>query len=103
MDAGPFPVTYGRHIVLLRMRKAVTSILGAEEYEGKFRILGIKDADRIISDLWNTVSNPSKVSCNLLQENHVAKIQNSDGNTVVLIRVPRADRSKKPVLLTAIQ
>jgi ATP-dependent DNA helicase RecG len=75
-------------------------VLGMKELpDGKFSVLGIKNHDQVIRDLWNTVSNPGKVSTNLLKESDVVQHTDLDSKVVIVIKIPRADRSKKPVYI----
>lgn len=52
----------------------------------------------MISDIWNMINNPSKVSTNILLEENVYELD-FDGNSIIVIEVPRADRRDKPVYI----
>ncbi len=72
-------------------------ILGiSERKDGTFNIEGLEDAHKLVRDFWNMVNNRQKVSCNILTNNMV-KIENLDGKDVVVIRIPRAERTTRPV------
>ncbi len=74
-------------------------VLGVKQRkDGNFEATGIVDADRVETDLWNTLWNPSKVSVNLLDEGSVAR-ERLGSLVVIVIRVPRADRRRRPVYL----
>lgn len=63
----------------------------------KFVINDIKNADKIISDFWNTI-NSEKVKINILIDSNVGKCD-IEGKTVVWIEVPQASYKQKPVFL----
>jgi predicted HTH transcriptional regulator len=74
-------------------------VLGlAENRDGTFDIRGIADIDKVERDLWNTVNNRQKVSANLLTQSSIAREQ-VEGRTLLVIRVPKAPRSQRPVHL----
>ena len=76
-----------------------TIVLGLKETEdGTLMIEGIKDPNKIIKDIWNTVNNPQKVSCNLLRSDDVS-IAEHNGMKLVVVNVPRADRHDCPVYI----
>ena len=70
----------------------------AESQDGSLHATGVSDADKLVTDFWNTVNNPQKVSANLLTDGCV-RICNISGADIVEIRVPRAPRQEKPVYL----
>ncbi len=73
--------------------------LGIEEQKDHtLSVCGVGDAHKIVSDFWNTINNNRKVSANILTERMV-RIESVDGKEVVVIEVPRADRSIRPVYL----
>ncbi len=74
-------------------------VLGiAEAKDHSFSVCGVNDAHKIVSDFWNTINNNQKVSANILTERMV-RIETVDGKEIVVIEVPRADRSIRPVYL----
>lgn len=74
-------------------------VLGAKEKsDHTLAINGVSDADKLIRDLWNTLNNRNKISANLLKEKNVYKDE-YDGKTVVIIEVPRARRTIRPVYI----
>lgn len=74
-------------------------VLGAVEREdGSLEVRGIADLDKVERDLWNNLQNPQKVSANLLTESSV-KREEIDGHQVLVIRVPKAPRTLRPVHL----
>lgn len=72
-------------------------VLGVKEHEdGSMLIEGLKDAHKLLKDFWNSVNNRQKVSSNILTDSMV-NIEKCDGKDVIVIRVPRAERTTKPV------
>jgi ATP-dependent DNA helicase RecG len=49
-------------------------LLGIREDSGRFTVHGVEEADRVITDLFNTVNNPDKVNINLLTDEHVRRL-----------------------------
>ncbi len=74
-------------------------LLGVEEYADKsLHAVELPDPEALIKDFWNVINNPKKVSVNILSDKDVT-IENADGKRIVAIRVPRAQRSDKPVYI----
>uniref|UniRef100_UPI0036DB3736 AlbA family DNA-binding domain-containing protein n=1 Tax=Photorhabdus sp. RM322S TaxID=3342825 RepID=UPI0036DB3736 len=73
-------------------------ILGVKEKKGKFTPVGVENVEKIKSDLFNTVNNPSMVSINLLTDNCVQSVK-LQGKNVVAVRIPAALRKQKPVFI----
>lgn len=74
-------------------------ILGvSEDRDGRWNPTGIKDAASILKDFWNMINNPQKVSKNLLTDDDV-EIEAVQGNQVIIIQVPSADRSDRPIYI----
>ncbi len=72
-------------------------VLGVKEKkDGSLIIEGVEDAQKLIKDFWNMVNNRQKVSCNILTERMVT-VENVEDKEVIVIRVPRAERTTKPV------
>ena len=63
----------------------------------RFLITGVDDAQKIVTDFWNTV-NSDKVSENILTDGDV-DVVNVEGKLVVCIHVPQADFREKPIYL----
>lgn len=59
-------------------------------------VTGVADAPRIRQELWNRLHNPQQVSANLLADGDVA-VETLHGKSIVVMRVPRADRWHRPV------
>ena len=74
-------------------------LLGVEEHRDKsLHPVDLPDPDKLIKEFWDIVNNPNKVSVNILTDRDVS-VQNVEGNHIIVIRVPRADRYDKPVYL----
>lgn len=74
-------------------------VLGAkEEGDGRLVVHGVGDVDRLERDLWNLLANPEKVSTNLLDRSSVER-QEVGGKTLLVLRIPRAERRQRPVFL----
>ena len=74
-----------------------TIALGVKELPDKtLEVVGVEDPDRLIRDFWNTVNDRSKVNLNIMSDRNVS-IERDGNKTVVLIRVPRAERFARPL------
>ena len=72
-------------------------LLGVEEWADKsLHTVDLPDPDRLIKEFWDIANNPNKTSVNVLSSKDVF-VQEVDGNHIVVINVPRAERSYKPV------
>jgi len=88
-----FANMYGGTILL-----GVKEDLTEKDTAKRFDIVGVEDANKVRTDLWNMLNNSEKVSVNLLQDDEV-EIVEIDGKSIVVIKVPRADTSVRPVYL----
>ena len=76
-----------------------TILLGVcEKADKSFEIVGLNDAERILTDFWNTINNQSKVNINILSSKDV-EIITIDNKDVIAISVPRAQRADKPIYI----
>ncbi|MBQ3151630.1 MAG: putative DNA binding domain-containing protein [Clostridia bacterium] len=74
-------------------------LLGVEEYADKsLHPVQLPDPERLIRDFWDAVNNTNKVSTNILSNKDVT-IEDVNGKSIIAIRVPRAQRSDKPVFI----
>lgn len=74
-------------------------LLGVEEYRDKsFHTVNLPDPQKMKQEFWNAVNDPKKVSVNILSSNDV-QIRNVNGDNILIISVPRADRSYRPVYI----
>jgi len=74
-------------------------LLGVEEKDDKLlNVIGLNDPEKLITDFWNTINNAQKVNMNILFDRHLY-VHEVDGNRIIVIEVPRADRTQKPIFL----
>ena len=72
-------------------------LLGVEEWADKsLHTVDLPDPERLIREFWEIVNNPEKTSVNILSYKDVF-VQEVDGDHIVVINVPRAERTYKPV------
>lgn len=70
--------------------------IGEDKETKKFIPMGVSNAEKMISDIWNIVNNSQKVSRNILLERHVY-VEQYESKDYVVIEVPRAARTSKPI------
>ena len=74
-------------------------LLGVEERSDKsLHAINLPDPEKLIKEFWDIANNPQKVSINILSSKDVY-IKDVDGNKIIVINVPRAERSYKPVYI----
>jgi len=74
-------------------------VLGlAERKDGSFDLAGLGDAARVEQELWDQLDNRQKVSVNVLARRDVT-VERHVERDVLVIRVPRAHRTARPVFL----
>ena len=74
-------------------------LLGVTEKADKtFDTVDLPNPDKLVKEFWDIVNNPQKVSINILSSKDVF-VQEVNGNHIVVIYVPRADRGYRPVYL----
>lgn len=72
-------------------------LLGVKEAkDGKLLPESGIDAEKLRKDFWNMVNNRQKVSANIVTDRMVT-VEGVDGNDILVVRVPRAERSARPV------
>lgn len=72
-------------------------LLGVKEREDhSLLVIGLKDAEKMKKDFWNMVNNRQKISVNLMTERRV-RIGKVEGKDIIVLEVPRADRTSRPV------
>ncbi len=72
-------------------------LLGVEEHKDhSLHTVDLPDPERLTKEFWDLVNNPNKASVNLMSAKDVF-VQEVDGDHIVVIRVPRAERCYKPV------
>ncbi len=73
-------------IILLGMREEKNGRLVPEEV----------NAEKLKKDFWNMVNNRQKISANIVTDSMV-QIEKFNGKEILVIRVPRAERTARPV------
>jgi len=74
-------------------------ILGVDEKpDGSFMTSGLKNAEKLKKDFWNTINNEQKVSLNLLSDGDVESFE-IEHDVVLVIHVPPANREDRPVYI----
>lgn len=74
-------------------------LLGVEEYPDKsLHPVDLSDTDWMLSDLHEGLSDPAVVSANILSEEDI-QVQTVEDKRIIVITVPRASRSQKPVYI----
>ena len=72
-------------------------LLGVIETADKtFDSVNLPDPDSLIREFWCIINDPLKVSVNILAGKDVY-VEEVDGDRIIVIKVPRADRADKPV------
>lgn len=69
-----------------------------ERADRSLEVAGIADPERVERDLWNLLNNRQKVSANLLGREDVRRDE-VEGQTILVIHVPRAPRQARPVFI----
>ena len=71
-------------------------VLGVAEDGNKHTVVGVTNADKLVAEIWNNANNPQRVSANVLFNRQVYKV-GYKGKTLVVVEVPRAERTERPV------
>lgn len=73
-------------------------VLGVrEDGPRKFEIVGVQNPGVLIEDFWKTVRNAQRVERDVMLSDDVQALEVLPSKTVVVISVPRAERTDKPV------
>lgn len=74
-------------------------LLGVEELPDKsFHTINLPDPEGMVKKFWKIINSKQKASANILHDNDV-RIINVEGNRIIAIEVPRANRHDKPVYI----
>ncbi len=76
----------------------VIILVVGERQDGTWYTTGLKNADKLKRNFWNTIHDTKKVSINLLSDKNVESYE-VNGDTILVIYVPRAKREQKPVYI----
>lgn len=74
-------------------------ILGVEEGTEENIVTGVNNPEKIVSDLWNQLSNQNKVSYNSLNNDDIIIKTIEYNKSIIIIRVNEVPWSKKPVYI----
>lgn len=96
--AGGFPRSFWETYSAFANTEGGLIILGVEETPEGPKGVGVPNPDALVQDLWNGLNSPQKVNVNLLVESDVT-VEIANGVSLVLVKVPRADRSQRPVYI----
>lgn len=72
--------------------------LKEKDISKRFTVIGVEDAAKIRTDIWNTLNSREKVSASLLRDEDINTLS-YDGKDVVVIHVPRATYEERPVYI----
>ena len=67
-----------------------------ETVDKSFDSVNLPDPNSLIREFWRIINDPLKVSVNILAEKDVY-VEEVNGDRIIVIKVPRADRADKPV------
>ncbi len=95
---GGFPKSFWETYSAFANTEGGLIVLGVEEAPDGLKACGLSNASALVQDLWNGLNNLQKVSSNLLVDSDVA-IEDYGGAPIVRVKVPRADRSQRPVYI----
>lgn len=74
-------------------------LLGVEEYRDKtLHPVNLPAPEKLVEEFWRVVNDRTKVSVNILSSDNI-RIEECEGNRIILITVPRAERYDKPVYI----
>lgn len=74
-------------------------VLGAKEHKDRsLEFVGVGDAAKVETELWDCLGNRNKVSVNLLSRGNVSQLSHN-GQTLIVIYVPKASRADRPVFI----
>lgn len=74
-------------------------LLGVEEHaDHSLHTVNLPAPERLIQEFWSIINDPQKVSVNILTNRQV-QVVNIDGDNIIAITVPRAQRYDRPVYI----
>jgi len=73
-------------------------VLGVTENRNRFEISGVRNPHVLIKEFWNNHNNPQKLSFSICGNSDVQTLKIEERN-LVIIRVPRATRTQRPVYI----
>ncbi len=74
-------------------------LLGVEEHrDHSLHTVDLPDPERLVREFWANINDPRRASINILSDRNV-QIETVDGDHIIVITVPRAQRYDKPVYI----
>lgn len=73
-------------------------VLGVSQNKDGFEVTGIRNPNVILKTFWDSHNNEQKLSTPICSNSHV-ETQEIDGHKIILIKVPRAARTQRPVYI----
>jgi len=70
--------------------------LGVEEDGDSLKLAGIRNGDSLVKELFDTLNNPQKISCNILSHDDI-ELLTFDESEVLWVKIPKATRKQKPI------
>ena len=95
---GAIPKDFWKTYSAMANTQGGTVLLGIEEDNGEFHVVGLENVEKIKQDLFNQLNNRQKVSVNLLTD-HDVDVWIFQEKSVIAINIPKAARSQRPVYL----
>lgn len=87
------------HPFVIQMEDGGIIILGVEEGETENIVVGVNKPENIVSDLWNQLSNRTKVNYNALNNDDILIKQLDDGKFIIIIKINKVPWNNKPVYI----
>jgi ATP-dependent DNA helicase RecG len=75
-----------------------TIVLGIEEQNETFEVIGIKKIQTLIKDFWATHNNPQKLNYPICRDSNVSSLT-INNRTVICIQIPQASRQQRPIYI----
>ena len=70
--------------------------LGIEEDGNSIKLAGLQNGNLLIKELFDTLNNPQKISCNILTNDDIELLKFEQAE-VVWVKIPKATRKQKPI------
>ncbi|GGB52260.1 hypothetical protein GCM10011502_26790 [Oceanisphaera marina] len=94
---GEIPKDFWPTVSAFANTRGGTILLGIEEEPiGQFRVSGIAEPERLLTELFNILNNPQKISRNQVDDSDV-EILEVDGKKIIKVQIRPASRYDKPV------
>lgn len=99
--AGGFPKDFWKTYSAFANTQGGFIVLGVREKKGGFLFEGLSEEQTHLfkKNFWDNVNNPNTVNLSLLQESDIQSVE-FDGATLLVFKIPAAQRTQKPIYLT---